>query len=647
MDSTSLFSIIQCCIPCNVGSDLLKMVRRLKGCISMRYFPVHCRVAAIALMVCLPQATYGQLGDNPSKENLAKENPADSNSTAKPPTPSPAVLQSQQQRIDAMALATQSTVGIFGTDGQGGGSGVIFSSDGYVVTNFHVSSGFGNRMRVGMSDGTMHEAVIVGIDPTGDVALLKMYGRDNYPAAIIADSDTVKVGHWCFAAGNPFVLATNLQPTITYGIVSGVHRYQYPAGTILEYTDCIQTDAAINPGNSGGPLYNANGHLIGINGRGSFEKRGRVNVGVGYAISINQVLKFVGQLKSGRLVDHATLGFTVATDPDGKVVVSNILESSDAFRRGLRYGDEILSLAGRDISTSNQLKNVLGIFPSHWKIGLKYRNQDGTVETQIRLPRLHREEELWALVTGGKNPHELPEKAPKKESDKEDLDEPEADAKKEEVADPIADKLELRDDFVNYHFNRLEVDRIINLQKSLGDWKSTPNTWTFKGTLAGEDTNVEARLSPELLSLQNGDRQLTLPLQEGWSVGIRKQSPEMILAAMRIWQRWFQFGPKSLGDTHYFGDAPLDGFQGLVDVCHATIGEVECAVYTAKEDGRILLIELQGDKEFDPAEVYFTTNKTQDGRRWPDKIRLQYGSELKIALDLQTLVMEDRKETAP
>ena len=91
-----------------------------------------------------------------------------------------------------------------------------------------------------------------------------------------------------------------------------MHRYQYPAGTLLEYTDCIQTDAAINPGNSGGPLFDAEGRLIGINGRGSFEKRGRVNVGVGYAISINQIKNFLGRLKSGRIVDHATLGARVA-----------------------------------------------------------------------------------------------------------------------------------------------------------------------------------------------------------------------------------------------------------------------------------------------------------------------------------------------
>ena len=142
-----------------------------------------------------------------------------------------------------------------------------------------------------------------------------------------------------------------------------MHRYQYPAGTLLEYADCLQTDAAINPGNSGGPLFDAEGELIGINGRGSFEKRGRVNVGVGYAISINQIKRFLGHLKSGRIVDHASLGATVATDDDGRVVVDDILETSDAFRRGLQYGDAIVRFAGREITTANALKNVLGMYP--------------------------------------------------------------------------------------------------------------------------------------------------------------------------------------------------------------------------------------------------------------------------------------------
>ncbi|GIS58719.1 MAG: hypothetical protein CM1200mP2_09440 [Planctomycetaceae bacterium] len=109
--------------------------------------------------------------------------------------------------------------------------------------------------------------MIVGIDPTGDVALVKLLGRDDFPHAQLGDSDKLKVGDWTFAMGNPFLLATDFQPTVTYGIVSGLHRYQYPGpGTILEYTDCIQVDTSINPGNSGGPLFSAGGQLVGING---------------------------------------------------------------------------------------------------------------------------------------------------------------------------------------------------------------------------------------------------------------------------------------------------------------------------------------------------------------------------------------------
>ena len=123
-----------------------------------------------------------------------------------------------------------------------------------------------------MNDGVLYDAVIVGIDPTGDVALIKLFGRDDFPAAELGDSDQVRAGDWALVIGNPFLLATDFKPTVSYGLISGVHRYQYPAGTLLEYADCLQTDAAINPGNSGGPLFDAAGALIGINGRGSFEK---------------------------------------------------------------------------------------------------------------------------------------------------------------------------------------------------------------------------------------------------------------------------------------------------------------------------------------------------------------------------------------
>src|SRR5690606_31867776 len=119
------------------------------------------------------------------------------------------------------------------------------------------------------------------------------------------------------------------------------------------------------------------------------EKRGRVNVGVGYAISINQIKNFMGHLRAGRIVDHATLGATVSTSDDGRVLVSNILDDSDAYRRGLRYDDEIVAFAGRPIRTVNALKNALGIFPKGWRVPISYRRDGETKHTLVRLMGVH------------------------------------------------------------------------------------------------------------------------------------------------------------------------------------------------------------------------------------------------------------------
>ena len=312
--------------------------------------------------------------------------------------PDEAVLKAEAARIAAVAKVTPTVVCIFAKEGQGGGSGVLISPEGYALTNFHVTREAGTAMKCGLSDGKLYDAVIVGVDPTGDLAMIQLLGRDDFPAAELGDSDKMQAGDWCFTAGNPFLLATDFHPSIAYGIVSGTHRYQYPDGTLLEYADCIQVDAAINPGNSGGPLFNAQGQLIGINGRGSFEKRGRVNVGVGYAISGNQLHNFIGSLKSGRVVDHATLGATVSTAEDGRVTVSDILENSDAYRRGLRVDDEIVRFAGRDIRSANSLKNIVGIFPKGWRVPLTYRRDGQVFDTMVRLRGVHHEGELAELM---------------------------------------------------------------------------------------------------------------------------------------------------------------------------------------------------------------------------------------------------------
>ncbi|MCA9051730.1 MAG: trypsin-like peptidase domain-containing protein, partial [Planctomycetaceae bacterium] len=239
----------------------------------------------------------------------------------------------ESQRIATLERIIPSVVCVMSSDGNGGGSGVLISADGYAVSNYHVVSGSGPFMKCGLSDGKLYDAVLVGIDPTGDVALIKLAGRDDFPFAVPGNSDQVRTGDEVLALGNPFLLANDFTPTVTYGIVSGVHRYQYPAGTFLEYTDCIQIDATINPGNSGGPLFDIQGNWIGINGRASFEKRGRVNAGAAYAISVRQVMLFTEHLKCGLIVDHGISDFTVETSNDGRVLVSQVSEISEAWRR--------------------------------------------------------------------------------------------------------------------------------------------------------------------------------------------------------------------------------------------------------------------------------------------------------------------------
>ncbi|MHC4402838.1 MAG: S1C family serine protease, partial [Planctomycetota bacterium] len=415
-----------------------------------------------------------------------------------------AVLDAEARRVAVMAEAKKSVLAIFSATGAGGGSGVVISPDGYALSNFHVAKPCGDAMKCGMADGRLYDAVIVGLDPTGDVALLKLLGRDDFPCAEMGDSDQVQVGDWAFAMGNPFLLATEFEPTVTYGIISGVHRYQYPSGTLLEYTDCLQTDASINPGNSGGPLFDARGRLIGVNGRASFEKRGRVSVGVGYAVSINQIKNFLGHLKSGRVVDHATLGATVAFDEDGRVVVSDVLDDCDAYRRGLRYDDEIVSFAERPVTTPNGFKNVLGIYPKGWRVPLSFRREGRRRDVWVRLAGLHSEAGLWEKAQGRRRmaPRPIPQPGDDPESDRpkpgpktpRGTPEPKTPGHRRKpipialpkpppMPEAVRKHFEAKRGYANYHFNRLHRDRVLKAWAARGDFASLGGLWSIAGAL--------------------------------------------------------------------------------------------------------------------------------------------------------------------
>jgi S1-C subfamily serine protease len=570
--------------------------------------------------------------------------------------PPAAVLQAEQARIAAIDRAQRTAVSVFEPGGNGGGSGVVITADGYALSNFHVVAPTGPFMQCGMADGRLYDAVVVGLDPTGDVALIKLLGREDFPTAELGDSDLVRTGDWCFTVGNPFLLATDLQPSVAFGIVSGVHRYQPPAGTMLEYADCLQTDAAINPGNSGGPLFDAQGRLIGINGRGSFEKRGRVNVGVGYAISINQIKKFLGCLHSGRIVDHATLGATVAKDEDGRIIVSNILESSDAYRRGLRYGDQLLSFADRPVTTVNGFKNVLGTYPRGWRVPLTYRREGKTQQTYVRLAGVHPREEFWKkFAKPQRMDPEIP-LPPKKERGKESPqpgDDPGQDQGQDQGQDPvpipnpqepqpqiplpmpsphapapipdhIKALIEERPGFANYYFNRLQRDRVWAGFTALGSYQDAKGIWKLGGTVNG-GAPWEITLGDEEVAGQFPATRDRIDPRADLDGQLLPAGTGGLLPALAIWRRLLVLGPSQFGEISYLGTFPLIERSGQFDVLTGAYNVAEAQFSFDPQSGELVAIEMFPENNSDPCEIYFSDYRAVGNRKLPHRLTVRFG----------------------
>ena len=558
--------------------------------------------------------------------------------------PADSVLQAEQQRIEVMRKAAATTVAVFDSKGEGGGSGVVISPDGYALTNFHVTAPCGPAMTCGMSDGKTYDAVIVGIDPVGDVAVIQLLGRDDFPHAEMGDSDQVEVGDWVFTSGNPFLLANDFRPSIAYGMVSGTHRYQYPSGTLLEYADCIQTDAAINPGNSGGPLFAADGKLIGINGRGSFEKRGRVNVGVGYAISINQIKHFLGHLKSGRIVDHATLGATVSTNADGQVRVDEILDSSDAYRRGLRYGDEILEFAGRDITTANRLKNALGIFPRGWPVPITYRRGDETIETTIRLMGVHDQSQLYDLVQ--QQDFKPPERTPEKPTPEDEQPNPIQQLKnlikkKPRLPGAITARYEARRGYANYWYNE---------QKQQSIWENYPGRETLAGVgpkwkLIGDTAEIE--IDPAQATIKQPNAVSGATFLGDFSSQLSPPGSGGLLLTLHLWQRFVEKGLKTYGEVYYLGQLPSREDGRLVDCLVGIYAGIETCFQFDTQTGELIGIVMLPREGLDPCELQLSNYGELSGRELPRAWKVFHGEELFLHLELesweiQSISVEDK-----
>src|SRR5215467_1927272 len=254
------------------------------------------------------------------------------------------------------------------------GSGVIVSSDGYILTNNHVASA-ANELTVKLSDGRELRARRIGVDQTTDLALIKVEAQ-NLPYATLGDSSKLEQGEWVIALGSPF----GLEQTMTAGIVSATGR-QF-GGT---YDNYIQTDASINPGNSGGPLINMNGEVIGINTM--IYSRSGGGEGIGFSVPSNMARKVQEQLARNGRVTRGFLGVSLqeSQTAGGGAVIGDLSEGGPASKSGLRGGDVVVEFDGKPVKTSKQLSEIVADTPVGKAVKLKYVRDGQTQTTSITL----------------------------------------------------------------------------------------------------------------------------------------------------------------------------------------------------------------------------------------------------------------------
>ncbi len=311
-------------------------------------------------------------------------------------------------QITSTIGSSTSSTGQFQQSSQALGSGFVLDKQGHIVTNHHVIDG-ATSIEVRFSNDDTLKATLVGSDPSTDVALLKVDASAGaLTPLVLADSARIEVGDAVVAIGNPF----GLERTVTAGIVSALQRnVKAPNGYSIDHV--IQTDAPINHGNSGGPLLNTRGEVIGITSQIETGGAGDGNVGIGFAVPSNTVKTVVGQLLASGKVEHAYLGVSaveVTADvakslhlPVAKgLVIQTVSPGSGASGAGLKAGskqvvvagesfriggDVIVAAAGKDVSTIDELRDVIAAHKPGEKIQLKIYRGDATKTVTVTLGR--------------------------------------------------------------------------------------------------------------------------------------------------------------------------------------------------------------------------------------------------------------------
>jgi len=262
---------------------------------------------------------------------------------------------------------------------QGLGSGVIIDHRGYILTNEHVISE-ADSINVTLPDGREFEAELKGTDPRSDLAVIKIEDS-SLPAARLGNSDTLKIGQWVVAIGNPFgQILQNPEPTVTAGVVSALRRsLPRTSRRDTNYTNLIQTDAAINPGNSGGPLVNLKGEIVGIN-VAIFSTSGGYQ-GVGFAIPVSTAKRIIDRLIAGKEIEYGWLGVSIQNldqrladyfglENTYGVLIAKVMDDGPAKKAGMKDDDIILEVDGKKMKDTTALLDEIGSTPVGEKITL-------------------------------------------------------------------------------------------------------------------------------------------------------------------------------------------------------------------------------------------------------------------------------------
>ncbi|MEV0274649.1 trypsin-like peptidase domain-containing protein [Hamadaea sp. NPDC050747] len=278
---------------------------------------------------------------------------------------------------DIAANVTPSVVSI--KTGSGEGSGVVFTADGYIVTNNHVvATASGKTVTVSFSDGTKTTGTIVGTDARYDLAVVKV-DKTGLTAAKFGKSTDVRVGDTVLAIGSPL----GLEGSVTEGIISAKDRTITVQNSTM--SGLLQTDAPINPGNSGGALVNTNGEVVGINSSIATDGSSEGNIGIGFAISSDRVSAVANQLIKGQKVDHPYLGVKASDNETGGAKLTEVVSGGAAEKAGLKAGDVVTRFGESVVNDADDLVNAVGSHNPGEQITVTYLRDGATKTTTVTL----------------------------------------------------------------------------------------------------------------------------------------------------------------------------------------------------------------------------------------------------------------------